>query len=415
MEPQAPDSPDNVVDLFKRQEPSLPSQDKESKKPASQKTAEKVTALATSIANSGEFDVDMGEWTRGRVFTLDDLTRPELLSDIVDFQADALVFSEQQKYPMMPIAVIKTVCVKDGKKTQITDEVLRETDKETGEQRIKIMRLEKPLGEDLTEEEMMRMIIANKKEVLDEKEAADLLAVLTEMQGFFKNHDRPWNRAAEKLKDFIYGDDEKQERIGFFRTFVERADGELLLLKKTINDRPILVAVTHFDKDREDLSEEGKKADTALIIDVFTGGEDENHPPISIGHMDWSLSGDHANGGVNQHNFFQPKPDHLYQGIAKETWGGKSKMAFKIDSSYENQDIGDFMLATSALVLERLGIKSFYPGLLLDDGKEMYEKFGITDEDLVVKKASVDKGFATIPINKLTESKKTAEVLADWV
>lgn len=151
----------------------------------------------------------------------------------------------------------------------------------------------------------------------------------------------------------------------------------------------------------------GKKHTGAVLVDAFA--EDDEGKLKPVGHIDWWLAGDYANGGGNMHRALVP--EHPHEELAVERWGQESDYtAFKVEPEYQQQGIGSLMLASSAVALPAQGVTEFYTGALLDPAKKTYEGFGLSPDDFPV-------GYVTrgIPIERLSDSSRVEKTIADFL
>lgn len=154
-----------------------------------------------------------------------------------------------------------------------------------------------------------------------------------------------------------------------------------------------------------------------LLVDVYAKEDDQIVP---VGHMDWWLQGDYANGGGNLHSALVPKNDIEEKSF--EFWGGKlnykhNTTAFKVIPEYQRQTLGSLMLATSAITLSSLGVNVFYSGGLLDPAKSTYAHFGITPENFRGNEDSDTERWKSsqLPIERLTEHPYVNELINSFL
>jgi GNAT superfamily N-acetyltransferase len=161
--------------------------------------------------------------------------------------------------------------------------------------------------------------------------------------------------------------------------------------------------------------DKGLGAETGvLIIDVYAEKDDGIAP---IGHMDWWLQGDYANGGGNMHAAAIPRNE--IEERARDVWGGRHNLnrdntAFKILPEYQRQKIGSLMLATSSVALKAVGVTKFYSGGLLDPAVNTYARFGIAPSDFDYNRdsRSVERWKTTqLPIERLSDNPHVNEII----
>src|SRR3989344_2226086 len=153
-----------------------------------------------------------------------------------------------------------------------------------------------------------------------------------------------------------------------YREAISKADGSLRLLRKTTTDGKVLhIAARHFDAPANEQNTGVNKGfwgwndkslpmSGVMLIDVYAGNPETDIQPL--GHMDWCLRGERANGSGNMHPAVLPKRG--YEQLANEMWDSRTSTSFKIDPKYHKQGIGTLMVATSAVVLPSIGVKSFF-------------------------------------------------------
>jgi len=153
---------------------------------------------------------------------------------------------------------------------------------------------------------------------------------------------------------------------------------------------------------------------SVALIDTYAQNGDSVVP---IGHMDWWLQEDYANGGGNMHAAAVPKNDH--EQLSLDRWGGRwgcDSTAFKLDTNYHGQRIGSLMLATSSLVLPSIGVSKFYTGVLLQPAINTYANFGITPTDFTrAKEPGMTSWMKTLPIDRLSQNHNLDQTIQHFV
>ncbi len=157
-----------------------------------------------------------------------------------------------------------------------------------------------------------------------------------------------------------------------------------------------------------------------LLVDVYAKQDDQVVP---VGHMDWWLQGDYANGGGNLHSALVPKND--VEERTFDFWGGKfnhkhNTTAFKVMPEYQKQQLGSLMVATSSLALSDLGVSRFYTGVLLDPAVATYSRFGVHDGDFpsMGHSQSDDPDWwkaRNLPIERLTDNPRVGQVIQHFI
>jgi hypothetical protein len=212
---------------------------------------------------------------------------------------------------------------------------------------------------------------------------------------------------------------ELEQDIDSFKENIAKADGTLIPLSKTTADgKPLYVAAKKIDKPCPEGTEganpnffgwraiewESRPMTSVLLIDIYLGENGEIKP---LGHIDWWMNNDYANGGGNMHSARIPATD--YEKLANTKWPGPT--AFKIDYDYHKQNLGSFLVSCSAVVLPRIGVNSFYTGILLENGQKTYARFGIEEDSFKEK----DGTFSEAPIDILSGNSRVNESLAEFV
>jgi hypothetical protein len=235
--------------------------------------------------------------------------------------------------------------------------------------------------------------------------------------------------------------EEVKSKVAAFKESVSKGDGSLIVLRKTTRDgNKLYIAVRHlenpweyYEKDtapgyydierrikeganitavepnfygwEEDSMREGSPDMTGVIlVDVYTQTEDKILP---LGHMDWWLRDDYANGGGQVHQASKPQSEH--EQAASRRWNQYDSTAFKVDYSYHSHGIGSLMLATSAVALPAFGTRKFFTGRLLDSAKKTYARFGIQESDFPYDQNPWNRH---LPIERLSENPQVNKVVA---
>ena len=209
--------------------------------------------------------------------------------------------------------------------------------------------------------------------------------------------------------------------VAAFREKVAKADGSLIPLRKNTSDgKKLYIAVRHLRNPGEEKDEDvnpwfyGFDKDMrvhlplmtgVLLIDVYGEKEEQIRP---LGHMDWySLHDDYANGGGNMHEAAVPRSEH--EKLARNTWEFDNA-AFKVDYVHHREGIGSLMLATSAVVLPKIGVKNFYTGAILEPAQKTYARFGIKPEDFT------GRGYNRhLPIERLSQHPQVNKAIAEFI
>lgn len=209
--------------------------------------------------------------------------------------------------------------------------------------------------------------------------------------------------------------EETQSEVDAFREKIKKADGSLIPLRKTIDGKK-LYATARFAKIPEsgvnqdvdmgwwEGTNDALKYDGAMAIDVY---QEDRSRMIPLGHMDWWMRGDYANGGGNMHSCFIPKNDH--ERLSKHMWHDET--AFKVDYGYHRQNVGSFMIASSAIVLPAVGARVFYTGGMLEPAKKTYARFGITADDF----PDTRTWDRHLPIERLAQSPQVNKSISEFV
>lgn len=205
-----------------------------------------------------------------------------------------------------------------------------------------------------------------------------------------------------------------------FKEAVAKADGTLLPLRKTTANGKRLYIATRYVRN-PDLEEDTRanpefygweKANMPkhpftriLLVDTYVEDDSEIVP---LGHMDWYLHNDYANGGSNLHEASIPKGEH--EQLSRQWW--HDSIAFKVEYAHHQQGLGSLMVATSAVTLPALGVRNFYTGGLLAPAKRTYARFSINEKDFPETVNPFDKH---LPIEKLTQSPQVNKAISEFV
>lgn len=188
----------------------------------------------------------------------------------------------------------------------------------------------------------------------------------------------------------------KENQVQGFVEKISKADGQLIPLlniKSRLNE-PLFIS-SRFGSD--EINQENKY----LNIDIFALREN-NYIPVGI--YDWEINGDHANGNKQRHCFLPTY--NSAQEIARSFWGNESfqvrgddflryamttggfqamdrlrEQGF-IDNEqkwsqpiFRGLGLGSLLIATSALVLDKKGIKFMELGTLSQTAKKVWNSF----------------------------------------
>lgn len=220
--------------------------------------------------------------------------------------------------------------------------------------------------------------------------------------------------------------------VAEYKTRIAKADGTLIPLGRESNQGTRLFIASRYianptvedSPDAEKFFGGWERDDIGIgaftgvmLVDVYTKEDGQITP---VGHMDWWLQGDYANGGGNEHSAAIPRND--VEQRALDRWGGRfnsrdDNTAFKVDPEYQKQQLGSLMLATSGAVLPALGIAGFYSGVLLDPAESTYAHFGITPDDFRAARTRVEPRWKTqqLPIERLASSPHVDEVITHFL
>lgn len=240
--------------------------------------------------------------------------------------------------------------------------------------------------------------------------------------------------------------DEAHPEVFFFKEGISKADGTLLPLRKTTSDgKRLYVAARHLRNPWEyyevdtapgyyDVKRKLKEDADTTAIPSFWGWEERGDMPMHpmtgvllvdvyaeqdgaimpIGHMDWWLHEDYANGGGNMHQ--APIPKNESERLASQRWGGYDYTAFKVEDDYQKQNIGSLMVAASATVLPAIGVRKFYTGALLEPAVKTYERFGIRNREFPRVDGKTLKPFDQhLPIEILSKSPQVNKTISEFV
>lgn len=208
---------------------------------------------------------------------------------------------------------------------------------------------------------------------------------------------------------------ETKPEVAAFKEEIARADGTLIPLRKhTADGKKLYIAARYLRNPGDSESEEvdsrfwgWEDMTGVMLVDAYAENDARIVP---LGHMDWWLHDDYANGGGNMHAAPLGKGEH--ERLANERWHKYDYTAFKIDYEYHRQGIGSLMIAASAVALPAIGIKKFYTGGLLDPAVKTYERFGIRESDFPDVAQPFDRH---LPINKLSQSRQVNKTIAEFV
>ena len=217
----------------------------------------------------------------------------------------------------------------------------------------------------------------------------------------------------EAGKDTIVED----ERIKEFKDLISKVDGALIPLRKTTSQEKKLFIATRYLEKPEDFDDEnvnpwfwGWEDDKyslpmtgVLLVDVY---ESDGKQILPLGHLDWFLSGDYANGGGNMHDAAIAKNEH--EKLANRRWN--DLIAFRVEYSNHKEGIGSLIVAASAVALPTLGVKRFYPGGLLAPAVKAYERFGVRKDDFM------GEGWDRhLLIGKLSQSPQVNKSISEFI
>ncbi len=223
--------------------------------------------------------------------------------------------------------------------------------------------------------------------------------------------------------------EEVRPEVIIFKEELSKADGTLIPLRKTTSDGKRLYIATRnlpnpwkdFEQDTNPDTDTSKKVDSefrgwdqdrrggsmtgVMLVDVYAENEGKIVP---MGHMDWWLRDDYANGGGQMHQASKPQTEHEEE--ASKRWHKHDSTAFKVDYAYHKQGIGSLMIAASAIALPAIGIKKFYTGGLLEPAEKTYERFGVTEDDFE------GRAFERhLPIERLSQHPQVNKVISEFV
>lgn len=211
-----------------------------------------------------------------------------------------------------------------------------------------------------------------------------------------------------------------------FKNLIAKADGTLIpLQRRSSQDSMLFIATRYVANPNQEESPDAEKwfggwdreagtGNFSGVVLVDTYAEEEGKI-VPIGHMDWWLQGDYANGGGNMHSAAVPRNEH--EQLALDNWGGRwgrDGTAFKLEEEYQRQGLGSLMLATSAAVLLTHGVTRFYTGALLDPAVSTYAHFGINPDDFPRLRHSPEPDWwkqRNLPIERLAQHPHVDEVI----
>lgn len=223
--------------------------------------------------------------------------------------------------------------------------------------------------------------------------------------------------------------EETKPEVITYKEQIAKAEGTLIPLPKTTLDGKKLFITTRYIENpilqqgdqgptiQENISpnvnsrfwgwaEDSMEKTGVILVDIYAKDGREILP---LGHMDWWLDKDYANGGGNMHDAATPQNKH--EQAARKRWDHRiEQAAFKVNPKYHNQGLGSLMLATSALVLEAKGIKRFYTGALLEPAQNTYARFNIQPLDF--QGSGNDR---SLPIERLSKHPQVNKTIAQFV
>jgi GNAT superfamily N-acetyltransferase len=218
------------------------------------------------------------------------------------------------------------------------------------------------------------------------------------------------------------------EAVLTFREQIERADGEVVALSRTVNGDDLLITtrllanplITSNPPGNKyffgwELNKSGVGAFTGvLLVDMYAQKGDS---ASSIGHMDWWIKGDYANGGGNMHGALNPQTD--FEKLSHDRWGKDwDGIAFRLGPEYRGEGLGSLMIASSGVALAANGVKKFYTGGLLDPAVNAYARFGIAPSDFPRPRYYDDPEWIynqSLPIERLSENPQTNQLIERFV
>ncbi|OGD84620.1 hypothetical protein A2165_02270 [Candidatus Curtissbacteria bacterium RBG_13_40_7] len=227
------------------------------------------------------------------------------------------------------------------------------------------------------------------------------------------------DEAQSTNEGFSIPEEARPEAIAF-KESVAKADGTLITLRKETPDGRTLYITTRNIKNPtkvknpdanpsfygwRDSDEPMDQFTNALLIDTYVG---DGEKIVPLGHMDWWIHDDYANGGGNMHEAGIPKSEH--EQLSRQRW--KDAIGFKVEYGHHQRGLGSLMLATSAVTLQALGVRNFYPGGLLEPAKRTYSRFGIQDKNFPHTKNPWDRH---LPIERLSQHPQINKTIGEFV
>lgn len=375
---------------------------------ASGETTQKIDALITSIARKEGPAHGQDGCFEGHIDDLD----PEKLNGYESCAVKRFTLPAERKNPTAPFAS----AIFTKREGDIEIDTIYELSKD--EEGLRIDKNDKTLNiNKKTKKEISITKLGQSKDerrksgesLVSENEAQELLILLRQVEdGSLKEKELIEKMLVAKQHLDINPGEVSKMRVERLEQHIKKANGHLYPLRKEISGKKILFSIRHFKRNNLN-SDTSLVIDSSLVIDVFSDEEPVGFDPTPIGHMDWWISGDHANGGANQHVFLEPNEGDSHEIAAKAKWE-KSRKAFVVDDEFSKNGIGSFLLAVSALALNNLGVKTFYPGLLLNAGEATYDKFGIT----LRGEGSMESGQKSIFLEKLNSSSQIEKSLSEF-
>lgn len=238
---------------------------------------------------------------------------------------------------------------------------------------------------------------------------------------------------------------EERPEVIAFKGEIAKADGTLIPLTKTTKDgKKLYIAARHltnpwvyyevdtgpdsYDIDRKLKEDADKNANPdfygweedrhsregepdmtgVMLVDVYSEMDGKIVP---MGHMDWWLREDYANGGGNMHQ--APIGQGKYEQAASDKWHRNDFTAFKVDRDQHYQGLGSLMVAAAAIALPSIGIKKFYTGVLLEPAVKTYARFGIREEDF--PEVPGDVWASNLPIERLSQHPQVNKTINEFV
>ncbi len=221
----------------------------------------------------------------------------------------------------------------------------------------------------------------------------------------------------------------QQELAETFAAQIGRADGEIIPLSRSVEGKNLMISARlvsnplrsdspsanrYFYGWQEDRTGVGTFTGV-LLVDMYAQGEDS---VSAIGHMDWWLQGDYANGGGNMHSAVVSKTE--YEELSKNRWGDdRDSIAFKLEPDYQGEGIGGLMIAASGVALAFNGITKFFTGALLDPAVEAYGRLGVAPDDFPRMRYRHDSKDwiydRSLPIDRISDTPEAQRVIERFV